>query len=359
MRDVKGRRDELELNIREALSLFFDIKSVTFSPRDVQARSTERPGWKETVLAYVQVKAKDSSVDKIPRIQMSFEFLDLAGPVSISAESPETMIKMTDQKTPPRPFERVDLAEVLDPRNLASSEEVLLEIKATVSGLAPELDELIDLDALRKQLPVARIDPHEGTQVREVQSWGDTIHAVSERRWTVALGAASLVKPPRRIELHLPAPKVAGGAAKYQAYQDMDLVDLAEPACVVGMGAGEVEAEAPATAVAWLPYAVAGGALAVVLLAGLVIALLVRGRGPRPLRARDVFHMPVRIDGFVVIQLLRLLGSSSLVRLSDAKRAEMQREIDRIQARVSAATAGSPSDDELRSVARKWLQVAR
>ena len=358
MRDVKGRRDDLELNIREALALFFDIKSVTFSPRDVQARPTQRPGWKETVLAYVLVKAKDSSVDKIPRIQMSFEFLDLAGPVSISAESPETMIKMTDQKTPPRPFQRVDLTEVLDPRSLAGSEEVLLEITATVSGLAPELDELIDLDALGKQLPVTRIDPHEGTLVREVQSWGDTVHAVSERRWTVALGASSLVKPPRRIELRLPAPKVAGGSAKYQAYQDMDLVDLPEPVCVVGLGQGEVEAETPAAAVAWLPYAIAGGAVAAVLLAGLVIVGLVRRRGPRPLRARDVFHMPARVDGFVVIQLLRRLGSSSLVRLSDAKRAEMQREIEHIQSACFGGNGSSLSEDELRRVTKKWLQVA-
>jgi hypothetical protein len=359
MRDVKGRRDDLELNIREALALFFDIKSVTFSPRDVQARATERPGWKETVLAYILVKAKDSSVDKIPRVQMSFEFLDMAGPVSISAESPETMIKMTDQKAPPRPFQRVDLTEVLDSRNLASSEEVLLEITAMVSGLAPELDDLVDLDALGKQFPVARIDPHEGTLVREVQSWGDTIHAVSERRWTVALDASSLLKPPRRVELRLPVPKVAGGSAKYQAYKDMDLVDLREPVSIVGTGEGKVEAKALAASRAWLPYAVAGGAVGVTLLVGLAIAWLARRRGPRPLRARDVFHMPARVDGFVVIQLLRLLGSSSLVRLSGANRAAMQREIDRIQSACFGGNGSSLSDDELRNIARKWLQLTR
>ena len=39
-------------------------------------------------------------------------------------------------------------------------------------------------------------------------------------------------------------------------------------------------------------------------------------RGQRPLRARDVFHMPTEIDGFAVVQLLRALGGSELVRMS-------------------------------------------
>jgi hypothetical protein len=184
------------------------------------------------------------------------------------------------------------------------------------------------------------------------------VHAVSERRWTIALDAATLLSPPRRIELRLPVPKLADAAAKYQAYQDMDLLDLAEPVTVVGPTAGEIEARSPAATAGWGLYvAVASGAVIVLLLvAGVVWAL--RGHGPRPLRARDVFHLPARVDGFVVVQLLRSLGTSSLVRLSPSQRADMQEEIQRIQKACFGGNGSSLSADELRAVARKWLKIA-
>jgi len=361
--EIRGRRDELELNLREALSLYFDIQSITFSPRDVQPRSLERPGWKETVLAYLLVKAKDASVDKIPRVQMNLDFLDLTGPISIAAESPETMLKVTDRKVPPRPFERVDLTQVLDARNLADSDEALLEISATANGLVPELDELVDLEAFGKQLPVARIDPREGLLVKEIQSWGETVHAVSQRQWTVVLDASSLREPPRQIDLRLPAPKTPGAAAKYQAYVDADLVDLAEPVASLGSASGAHAAAAPAPSAipAWAPYAGLGGGLAVLLAVGLVIARVVQGRGERPLRARDVFHMPAQLDGFVAVQLFRALESSELIRMTDAQRRQLRDDVDRIQAACFGdnGDGGGLTEDELRDLARKWLRLAR
>jgi hypothetical protein len=358
MGQLQGRRDELEMNIRDALGLFFDVRAIAFSPKDVQPRPTDQPGWEETVLAYIQVKAKDASVDKIPRIQMSLEFLDLTGPVRITTESAETMIKVTDQPTPPRPYDRLDITETLDPRSLETTEEVLLEIKATACGLVPELDALLDLDALGRQMPVARVDPHEGTMLRQVNSWGDTVHAVSERHWTVALDATSLLSPPRRIELQLPKPKSEAKVA-YQAYVEMDLVDLAEPVATVGKGEAVVPtADGLKPADPRLLYAaVGGGAILLVLL--LAMVYLARRSRQRPLRAADVFHLPSEVDGFVVVQLLRALGGSELVRLSPVQRSEMQQDIHRIQAACFSGNGHSKlSEEELRLVARKWLRAA-
>lgn len=360
MGELQGRRDELEMNIREALGLFFDVKTIAFSPKDVQPRPTDKSGWEETILAYIHAKAKDASVDKIPRIQMSLEFLDLTGPVKITTESAETMIKVTDQPTPPRPFERVEIAEILDPRSLDTAEEVLLDVKATACGLVPELDELLDLDALRRQLPVARIDPHEGTVLRQVNSWGDMVHAVSERRWTVVLDAAGLADPPRRIELQLPQPKIEAKVA-YQAYADMDLVDLDEPVVAVGHGQSAV----PPTAVVdpkhrRLAYVAFGGGAVLVGLLLLIAVVRARRSRRRPLRAADVFHMPSEIDGFVVVQLLRALGASQLVRMSSVQRSEMQQDIQRIQASCFAGNGHEKwPEEELRLVARKWLRLTR
>ncbi|HYW80905.1 MAG TPA: hypothetical protein VE890_15090, partial [Thermoguttaceae bacterium] len=354
----QGRRDQLEMNIRESLALFFDIESVIFSPVDVQPRATDRPGWEETILAYIHAKAKDSSVDKIPRIAMDLEFLDMTGPVTISVESPETMIKMTDQPMPPRPFERVELIQTLDARGLTSTEEVLLEVAATASGLVPELEELLDLDALGKQLPIARIDPQDGLAVRQVNSWGETVHAVSERHWTVALDASALVQESRSIELQLPAAK-NDATLKNQAYIDMDLIDLDEPKMMLGSGpviendANNAKAIQPQL----LFGLIAAGGIAVLLL---VIGLirLVGGPRERALRARDVFRMPAHVDSFVVVQLLKALDDSELVRLSERRRAEMQAEIDRIQASCFHDNGSGLSERELQNVARKWLKIA-
>lgn len=360
MGQLQGRRDELEMNIREALGLFFDVKAIVFSPKDVQPRPTDKSGWEETVLAYLHVKAKDASVDKIPRIQMSLEFLDLTGPVKITTESAETLIKVTDQPTEPRPYDRVELTEILDPRSLDTTEEVLLDVKATACGLVPDLEALLDLDALRQQLPVARIDPHEGTVLRQVNSWGDTVHAVSERHWTVVLDATEIVAPPRRVELRLPKPKIEAKAA-YQAYLEMDLVDLVEPVATIGKG----EAAVPTVALVdpdarRLVYAAAGGGAALVVLLLAVAIYRARRRRERPLRAADVFHLPSEIDGFVVVQLLRALGTSELVRMSSAQRSEMQQDIQRIQASCFAGNGHEKlPEEELRLVARKWLRLAR
>jgi hypothetical protein len=294
---------------------------------------------------------------------MSLEFLDLTGPVKITTESAETMIKVTDEPTPPRPYDRVDVTQTLDPRELVTTEEVVLDLKATACGLVPELEELLDLDALGKQLPIARIDPHEGTMLRQVNSWGDTVHAVSERQWTVVLDAAALIDPPRQIELELPPPKIEA-AVTCQAYVEMDLVDLDEPVATVGEGetvastADLLDLEDRRTRN--LLYAAAGGGaalLAVSLLVALCLALRSR---ERPVRARDVFHMPGEIDGFVVVQLLRALSRSELVRMSSAQRSEMGQEIQRIQASCFGENGQSDlPEDELRRVAGKWLRVTR
>ena len=88
MREAQGPRDELELNITEALAPFFDIKSITFATPDVKARASAQPGWEETMLAYLHVRAKDASVDKIPPVQLELKFIDLTWPDHDSRRSP-------------------------------------------------------------------------------------------------------------------------------------------------------------------------------------------------------------------------------------------------------------------------------
>ena len=165
--------------------------------------------------------------------------------------------------------------------------------------------------------------------------------------------------PPRRIELRLPKPKIEAKVA-YQAYVEMDLADLAEPVATVGKGEAVVPtAEGLNPDDRRLLYAAVGGGALLLVLLLLAVVYLARRSRQRPLRAADVFHMPSEIDGFVVVQLLRALGGSELVRLSSVQRSEMQQDIQRIQASCFGGNGQSKlSEDELRLVARKWLRAA-
>ena len=187
MRDAQGARDELELDLTDALSPFFDIKTITFSPPEVKPRPTAQPGWEETVLAYLLVRVKDASVDKIPPVEMELKFMDLTGPVTIPAQSAETVIKVGTDNIPPRPAKQIEITETLDNRQFAINGSLLLEVKAAANGLVPELDQLLDLAPLKKVAAVKSINPHEGLQVKDINTWGDEVAPRSERLWTIVL----------------------------------------------------------------------------------------------------------------------------------------------------------------------------
>jgi hypothetical protein len=196
--------------------------------------------------------------------------------------------------------------------------------------------------------------------LKQINSWGDTVHAVSERRWTVALDAAKLTDPPQRMELTFPAPLIEATSTQ-RAYVEMDLVDLEEPVTTVGLGASDVAPRVDRRGYdPRLVYTIAGGGAGLLALVLLAVAIRTFSSRERPLRARDVFQMPKEMDGFAVVQLLRALGSSDLVRLSSAQRTEMSRDIQQIQANCFGTNGQeSASEDELRRLARKWLRAAR
>ena len=208
---------------------------------------------------------------------------------------------------------------------------------------------------------MARVDEHEGNVVRQLESWGDTVHAVSERRWTLALDGAAVEKAGRPVEFQFPAAKSAEATWHYQTYHDMDLVDLDAPTTRIGSEAetssGEPAAPLP---VADLRRAGTAGAVGLVVVLALGYALMrrARRRRTRPLRARDVFRLPAEVDAFSVVRLLRALTASELVRLNSPQRAELQAEIQRLQAACFRGQGVTLSEPELRGVAQKWLRLA-
>ena len=355
--EPQGPRDEFEKKLTEGLAPFFDIRSITFAAPDVKSRPTSRPGWEETPLAYVLVRAKDASVDKIPPVQMELRFIDLSGPVTIPATSAETLLKVAGGKAAPRPADKVEVTQTLDTRQFAINGSLSLEVSATASGLVPELDDLLDLaplSALAKVRQVTVIDP---LMVKELNTWGEKVAPRTERRWSITLDGDAIRAADKASDVPFPTVKAANTTTVWRTYQDIDPIVLSKASVLldrvkVAQGAGY----APPAVEDHSAYLYAGIAAVVAFVAWLIFRK--RDTGPRPPRARDVFKLPAAIDGFSVVALLRKLGSSPLVKFTAAQQAELQQDIERVQTGCFGGTATlSPAD--LKSLAEKWLRQLR
>lgn len=354
MRAAQGPRDELELNITEALAPFFDIKSITFSTPEAKPRPTAQAGWDETILAYLHVRAKDASVDKIPPVQLELKFIDLSGPITIPAESAETVIKVATDKFDPRPASNIEITQTLDNRQLNINGALTLEVKATASGMVPELDHLLDMKAA-DTVAVKNVNPHEGVLVTELNTWSDQVAPKTERVWTISLDGDQVRASETPIAFQFPKPKAKDATVTYSSYQDMNVTTLKEPVVSLSREMTAKEVAVVVTKSSYLWPSIIGAA---VLLLALILWLSLRGKSKteRPLRARDVFTMPKDVDGFAVVALLRRLCSSPLVKLKDSQQSELQTDLKRVEAACFGAGASSMSETDLRAIASKWLR---
>jgi hypothetical protein len=352
MTDVQGARDELEMNLRTALDPFFDIKSITFATPDVKPRPTAQTGWEETILAYLHVRAKDASVDKIPPVEMQFKFVDMTGPVSIPAESAETVIKVATEGAAARPASHIEITQTLDTRQLTINGTLSLEVKASATGLVPDLDQLLAFDP-KAAITVKGTNPHEGLQINELNTWGDAVAPTSERLWTLTLDGDAVRAAEAPIAFHFPTAKAKDANVVNQTYKDMNLTTTTEPFVALGQPAklGEIITQPQAHPYYWIIGGAAG-----VLGIGLIFFLARKPAAEKPLRARDVFKMPGDVDGFAVVALLRRLCSSPLVKLKETQKNELQTDLKRVEAACFGASANAMSEADLRGVLTKWLR---
>ena len=352
-----GPRDEFEKKLTEGLSPFFDIRSITFAAPDVKSRPTARPGWEETTLAYILVRAKDASVDKIPPVQMELRFIDLSGPVTIPATSAETLLKVASGKPTPRPADKVEVTQTLDTRSFAINGSLSLEVAATASGLVPELDDLLDLAPLAAVAKVRQVTAIDPLMVKELNTWGEKVAPRTERRWSITVDGDAIRAADKATDVPFPTVKGANTTTVWRTYQDIDPVVLSKASVLldrvkVAQGAGYV----PPVAEDYSTYLYIG--LAAVTAFVVWLTLRKRDTGPRPPRARDVFKLPATVDGFSVVALLRKLGTSPLVKFTAAQNAELQQDIERVQTGCFGGTT-TLSTADLKTVAEKWLRQLR
>jgi hypothetical protein len=222
-------RDEFQKNINRALQDSFDIVGVTFHDANVAPLPGREAGWQSTPLAYVVVKTKDISVDRIPSIQIDLEFAEGKSQVVLPVVSQVEPLATAPSLTERRPVRALRILHTLDQRE-SEQGKLSLDINAKGEGLIPELDSIFESTELPGfDLAVA----DQPNSVGEFKTENGTTVAASERNWQLTyrrktdLHADARFKfPAKRHDLE--------AQVEYKRFEDADLITLTEAVAARG-----------------------------------------------------------------------------------------------------------------------------
>ncbi len=334
-RPTENYRDKFQEAASRALMEHFEVLSVTFNSEDVHSKATEEYGWRVTPYAYLLLRARGPQIDTIPTLQLDMDFLDTSGYAVLPVGSAPVAIDASSTVAEPRPYEDLEVTQILDERR-ADEGVLVLEIKGTAKGLVPDLEEIVDLAP--SEFDVQKVDDR-GVLVSQFDEGQEAV--ISERTWMVTLQAKpGLPAHPTTFEFAEATDSLT--EVVYQRYADADLV-TAERVANLDERYGEPSSRWP-----WL----VGGALLLALLA------LLLWHGLRSARRAPVAAgrtLPDTITPFTVLGLLRDLQRCG--GLSDATHGELRQTIDDIERRYFGNDEPGDGDD-LRRVAEDWLRRA-
>jgi len=218
---------------------------------------------------------------------------------------------------------------------------VTLEIKARGKGLVPELSELVKTNFT--DLRVEEISD-QGLSVAQVDSESDDLAPVSERNWMLKLRLAE--NAPASLPFHFPQAALAGAKMVYKRYADADLVEVEPKLALAGLSLR------PRPWWHWLVvgvvlFAVAGGAV-----------WWLRRHKPETSQEKPIYVLPEPATPFTVVNLLRRMQADASLRWSDAKRAELTQNIQRLEAHFFAPERNGDPEPDLTDIGRRWVELA-
>jgi len=330
----------LEQTIGEKLGEPLVVEKVVFHEAKVQPRGFGKPGWRETPLAYLVVRAKNAAVDRIPPVHVDVEFNDGSGVVLLPVASQLLLIDARDPAPAARPASEISMVAVLDDRRL-DARTVQLEVTAAAKGLLPTLDRLLDMGA--DAVPGFRLvkTQDQGMEVKSLDATGDRIVPLCERRWLVELQPA---QEGPMYEFAMPKPLDPSTEIKYQRYDDADIVDASAIAAL----------RVPLLQRPFWPWL--AGALAAAAIVAL--AAWVYRRRRQPVATVPQYRRPDPLTPFNLVVLLRRIGNDEAVRLALDQRQALQQTIDDLERQYFCAPAASSHGPELAAVLDHWLALA-
>ena len=332
-RPTENYRERFQETVGEVMQEHFEIRSITFHDPKVESRGDPVDGWRITPYAYILLEARGPEVDRIPALEMDFDFLDTSGYAVIPIESAPVPLDASGAVVDERPLDGLEITQTLDERQ-AEKGHLIVEVKATGRGLVPDLDELLDLSS--EQFEVTKLDDQGLAAMRMDGESQDNV-VLSERVWMIEMRARDgLAETPSTFRFA--ASKMEDARLVYQRYVDADL-DVVTDLVDLEESYGQ-----PSYMWAWA----LGG---VVLLLGVGVAVIRR----RPkVDAVDTgrFRMPADVTPFTILALLRRIREEAGVADSDRK------DLDAVIVEVERQFFREESHGELdlRAVAEGWLR---
>lgn len=362
-------RDLLRKSIEGALAQHFEIDGIGFfdamtPPRRVTEGGDD--GWLEKPMAYMLLKARDPSVDRLPPVTMDMQFQDTVGPVTLVLQSNSPPI---DAAAAPdsRPVRKLDVTQVVDLRAVDApgrDRNVVLEIKATGEGVIPELDQL--LAGVRDALPgyevqEKSIEAHPVTVTDAQDDWrrmymfgggrpgeekeyakadeSGFFRLGTERSWVVTYTPAG---GNVGSEFRLPTLQAGlQGQLGTKHFADMDIVEVKTASLPVA-----------SPLVSWQRL-VFVGMLLLVLVAGFAVLLAwLRKRAPA---LESGPHLPTRITPLSVIATLQRLDRDNGTALDPDRRSALRREIAALEASYFGQAGAKDANGELKAVLERWV----
>ncbi len=336
-RPLENYRDKFQEIVKQALQEQFEILSVTFQDDKVNSRATTDYGWRVTPYAYLLLKARSGKVDKIAPLRLDLDFMDTSGYVILPIESPTIPIDAAPASGAARPYEKLQVTQILDERQ-AKDGKLILEIKATARGLVPELQQILDVHA--EGFTIDKTDD-QGLSVSKFDPESQANLVDSERTWLVHyLGAPIENEAPRTFKY--PPARVNTAEMVYQRYADADLAKVG-PEVVLESRYGQ-----PTYAWAW--WLAAGVLLAALAAAGVTALFRSFSRRVKPSR----YQVPEVVTPFTVLGLLRAIASHD--GLAATQQQEIARSIQELERHYFADANGSALD--LKTIAETWVARA-
>ncbi len=325
-------RDNFEDATRTALSEQFEVLSVTFNNENVTSKADEEFGWRRTPYAYLLLKAKGAQIDRIPPLKVDLDFLDVTGSVVLPVTSPVVAIDAS-AKPEPRPYRDLEITQILDERK-AKDGLLQLEIKASATGLVPELGAMLDLHP--KGFAVEKVDDRKVA----VSQFGDDQESIrSERVFLVSLRGKAGAGETTRFRFAAPTDEAT--KVLYQRYDDADLVAAKPEIELLG-----TYGEAGTPWWVWL----AGSVVAL----GVLLLVWRARRRPAVAAATQAVHLPERITPFTVLGLLGEIQEAPGI--GDPQREQLTATIQRIERYYfGEAKVGEGEAPDLGQIAAEWV----
>ncbi len=326
-RPLENYRDRFQEAVTAALQEHFEVLSVTFNSEVMASKPADEPGWRMTPYAWLLLKARGPQVDRLPVLQIDFDFNDTSGYMVLPVGTAPVVIDASHQPEP-RPFAGVEIAQILDERRTDEG-KVTLEIKAKAKGLVPDLETLLTLTT--PGFTVKKRDD-QGAAVVKFSEDQQTIE--SERVWLLSLEPSGTSRPG---SFRFGEPRDEAFVASYQRYADADLETVSP---LVALQA-RLRVENP-----WWAWLLLG--LALVAYCIWFFSKPAAGRGPA---ASAELTLPRHVTAFSVLGLLREIAARG--RFPVADRELLAADIRRIERRHFER--GDDEAIDLTAVATRWL----